>query len=67
VVYAGLVSWYAVAFSQTRCRAPAEPAVVVLAAVAIDAVIPRRPAGPSAEGDGHRPAEEEPLTASVPE
>ena len=38
-------------FAQTRYRAPAEPAVVVLAAVAIDAALPRRRGGPAAVGD----------------
>jgi 4-amino-4-deoxy-L-arabinose transferase-like glycosyltransferase len=41
----------AVTFAQTRYRAPAEPAVVVLAAVAIDARLSPRRAVPSTEAD----------------
>jgi 4-amino-4-deoxy-L-arabinose transferase-like glycosyltransferase len=65
VVPAVVLMAVAAIFAQTRYRAPAEPAVVILAAVAIDAVLPRRRAGPPAEGDAHRP-DEEPATVSVP-
>jgi 4-amino-4-deoxy-L-arabinose transferase-like glycosyltransferase len=41
----------AVTFGQTRYRAPAEPAVVVLAAVAIDAGVSRRRAVPSTDAE----------------
>jgi 4-amino-4-deoxy-L-arabinose transferase-like glycosyltransferase len=52
-------------FAQTRYRAPAEPAVVILAAVAVDAMLPRRRAGPSADGDERRSSQET-ATISVP-
>jgi 4-amino-4-deoxy-L-arabinose transferase-like glycosyltransferase len=39
----------AVTFGQTRYRGPAEPALVVLAAVAVDAALRRRPTEPRAE------------------
>jgi 4-amino-4-deoxy-L-arabinose transferase-like glycosyltransferase len=65
VVPAIVLMAVAAIFAQTRYRAPAEPAVVVLAAVAIDAMMPRRRAGPAAAGDEHRPAEA-PEAVSVP-
>jgi 4-amino-4-deoxy-L-arabinose transferase-like glycosyltransferase len=52
----------ALTFGQTRYRAPAEPAVVVLAAVAIDAVLPRRRAAPPDDPDAALP---EPARARV--
>lgn len=55
----------AVTFAQTRYRAPAEPAVVVLAAVAIDARLPRRRAALSTEADAAA-RESAPVTASEP-
>jgi 4-amino-4-deoxy-L-arabinose transferase-like glycosyltransferase len=48
----------AITFAQTRYRAPAEPALVILAAAAIDAVLPRRRTAPPAEGDDQGPTEE---------
>lgn len=65
VVPAIVLMAVAVIFAQTRYRAPAEPAVVVLAAVALDAMAPRRRPEPAAEGDEH-PAAEEPAAVSVP-
>jgi hypothetical protein len=65
VVPAVVLVAVATIFAQTRYRAPAEPAVVILAAVAIDAVLPRRRAGPPAEGADHRPAEE-PVNVPAP-
>jgi 4-amino-4-deoxy-L-arabinose transferase-like glycosyltransferase len=65
VVPAVVLMAVAAIFAQTRYRAPAEPALVILAAVAIDAMMPRRRAGPPAEGDEHHPAEES-VTLSVP-
>jgi hypothetical protein len=65
VVPAVVLMAVATIFAQTRYRAPAEPAVVILAAVAIDAVVPRPRAGPPAEGQDHRPAEE-PVTVPTP-
>lgn len=65
VVPAVVLMAVAITFAQTRYRAPTEPAVVILAAVAIDAVMPRRRAGPPAEGDHERPAEV-PIGVSVP-
>jgi 4-amino-4-deoxy-L-arabinose transferase-like glycosyltransferase len=57
VVPAVVLMAVALMFSQTRYRAPAEPAVVILAAAAIDAVMPRRQAAPAGERDDQRPAE----------
>jgi 4-amino-4-deoxy-L-arabinose transferase-like glycosyltransferase len=54
-----------VTFAQTRYRAPAEPAVVILAAVAIDAWLPRRRAAPQPDEDAARPAPA-PETVSAP-
>jgi 4-amino-4-deoxy-L-arabinose transferase-like glycosyltransferase len=65
VVPAVVLMAVATIFAQTRYRAPAEPAVVILAAVAIDAVVPRRRAGPPAKGQDHRAAEE-PVTVPTP-
>jgi hypothetical protein len=65
VVPAVVLMAVAAIFAQTRYRAPAEPAVVVLAAVAVDAMLPRRRAGPPAEGGGGR-SNEEAETISVP-
>ena len=65
VVPAVVLMAVAAIFAQTRYRAPAEPAVVILAAVAIDAILPQRRAGPPAEGDAHHP-DEEAATVSVP-
>ena len=66
VVPAVVLMAAAAIFAQTRYRAPAEPAVVVLAAVAIDAVLPRRRAGPPADGDEQGTAAYESETVSVP-
>jgi hypothetical protein len=63
VVPAVVLMAVAIMFAQTRYRAPAEPAVVILAAAAIDAVMPRRQASLAGEGDDQRPAEE---PATVP-
>ncbi len=65
VVPAVVLMAVAIMFAQTRYRAPAEPAVVILAAVAIDAVMRQRRAAPAAEGDDARPTEE-PATVPAP-
>ncbi len=65
VVPAVVLMAVAAIFAQTRYRAPAEPALVILAAVAIDAMMRRRRGGPPAEGDEYHPAEES-VTLSVP-
>ena len=65
VVPAVVLMAVAAIFAQTRYRAPAEPALVILAAVAIDAIMRRRRVGPPAEGDEYHPAEES-VTLSVP-
>ena len=57
VVPAVVLMAVAAIFAQTRYRAPAEPAVVILAAVAIDADAAAA-AGPAGRGDAHRPDEE---------
>jgi hypothetical protein len=57
VVPAVVLLAVAAIFAQTRYRAPAEPAVVILAAVAIDARLPGRRAGPAAEGGERRDEE----------
>ena len=49
----------AVTFAQTRYRAPAEPVVVVLAAVAIDAALPRHRTAPGDEAAYARPTRSE--------
>jgi 4-amino-4-deoxy-L-arabinose transferase-like glycosyltransferase len=65
VVPAVVLMAVAAIFAQTRYRAPAEPALVILAAVAIDAVIPRRGAEPSTNGNEHRRAQEVQETTPV--
>jgi hypothetical protein len=65
VVPAVVLMAVAAIFAQTRYRAPAEPAVVILAAASIDAVLPRRRARPPAEGDAHH-RDEEVAPVSVP-
>jgi 4-amino-4-deoxy-L-arabinose transferase-like glycosyltransferase len=49
-----ILATVAVTFAQTRYRAPAEPAVAVLTAVAIDAALPRRRTAPGDEADAHK-------------